>query len=232
MTSTQEGVRAVSNVSDSQTMSEHRENSSKSPNRKSKPSDSKQIKSTENEKRNAANVEKKQQSTTNTKNSDSKPEIRKKSETNHEIDAILARKMSSTDLNSGARAKKKISIIAAVEEDPAWRDIGEYQELRRTKCRRLYSKLGQHKDLALFYRSGTFYAMEAWCSHMGGPLFEGDIEEYKGSCHVMCPWHAYMFDLATGSSDIGLRQQVYQVKVEDGHVFIEYISPLALYPYL
>lgn len=44
------------------------------------------------------------------------------------------------------------------------------------------------------------------CSKLsGGPLFEGDIEDYKGSYHVMCPWHAYMFDLSTGRSDIGLR---------------------------
>ena len=38
----------------------------------------------------------------------------------------------------------------------------------------------------------------------GGPLFEGDIEDYNGSPHVMCPWHAYLFDLKTGKNDIGL----------------------------
>jgi len=39
----------------------------------------------------------------------------------------------------------------------------------------------------------------------GGPLFEGDIEDYNGRCHVMCPWHSYMFDLETGKNEIGLQ---------------------------
>lgn len=150
----------------------------------------------------------------------------------NEVDVILARKISSMDLSSVGRSKSKLSLNSVAPEDPKWRDIGEYEVLRRTRCRRLYSRLGQSKDLALFYRSGKFYAMEAWCSHMGGPLYEGDIEEHKGVCHVMCPWHAFMFDLTTGESDIGLKQQVYPVKCENGHVFVEYISQLALYPYL
>ncbi len=32
----------------------------------------------------------------------------------------------------------------------------------------------------------------------GGPLFEGDIEDYKGHPHVMCPWHGYMYDAKSG----------------------------------
>ena len=43
----------------------------------------------------------------------------------------------------------------------------------------------------------------------GGPLFEGEIEDYNGKCHVMCPWHSYMFDLATGRNEIGLQVTKY-----------------------
>ena len=39
----------------------------------------------------------------------------------------------------------------------------------------------------------------------GGPLYEGDIEDYKGSGHVMCPWHSYMFNLSDGTNEIGLQ---------------------------
>jgi hypothetical protein len=39
----------------------------------------------------------------------------------------------------------------------------------------------------------------------GGPLYQGQIEDYKGKCHVMCPWHSYMFDLKTGANDLGLQ---------------------------
>ena len=34
----------------------------------------------------------------------------------------------------------------------------------------------------------------------GGPLHQGDIEEYKGKSCLMCPWHGYMFDLKTGEN--------------------------------
>ena len=44
----------------------------------------------------------------------------------------------------------------------------------------------------------------------GGPLFDGDIEDYNGRCHVMCPWHSYMFDLETGQNEIGLRVRTNQ----------------------
>ena len=52
-----------------------------------------------------------------------------------------------------------------------WRLIGPYQDLRISKCRRLYAKSGRKDDLALFFQNGRFYAMEAWCSHMGKRFF-------------------------------------------------------------
>ena len=39
----------------------------------------------------------------------------------------------------------------------------------------------------------------------GGPLFNGDIEDYKGKACVACPWHGYMFDLESGKCEIGIR---------------------------
>ena len=48
-----------------------------------------------------------------------------------------------------------------------WRLIGPYQDLRLSGCRRIYAKSGRKDDLALFFHNGRFYAMEAWCSHMG-----------------------------------------------------------------
>ena len=40
---------------------------------------------------------------------------------------------------------------------------------------------------------------------IGGPLYNGDIEDHNGKQYVMCPWHGYMFDLETGRNDIGLK---------------------------
>ncbi len=41
---------------------------------------------------------------------------------------------------------------------------------------------------------GTFYAIAGECSHMGGPLAEGELE----GTTVTCPWHGSMFDVTSG----------------------------------
>ncbi|XP_010875165.4 Rieske domain-containing protein [Esox lucius] len=43
------------------------------------------------------------------------------------------------------------------------------------------------------------------CCHSGGPLQEGDIEEFDGRICIVCPWHKYKITLAEGE---GLYQAV------------------------
>jgi nitrite reductase/ring-hydroxylating ferredoxin subunit len=50
------------------------------------------------------------------------------------------------------------------------------------------------RSLALFNVSGTFYAIDNTCTHMGGPLGEGDL---AGEV-VTCPWHGAQFNVKTG----------------------------------
>lgn len=38
----------------------------------------------------------------------------------------------------------------------------------------------------------------------GGPLEQGDIEDFDGELKIVCPWHSYDFDLKTGISSSGL----------------------------
>ncbi len=52
---------------------------------------------------------------------------------------------------------------------------------------------GQH--VALFNVGGTYYAIGDTCTHRGGPLSEGDVQETK----VVCPWHGATYDLKTGN---------------------------------
>jgi nitrite reductase/ring-hydroxylating ferredoxin subunit len=48
----------------------------------------------------------------------------------------------------------------------------------------------------LIYREGgQVYAIEARCSHAGGPLAEGEVEQGV----VTCPWHGSQFRLTDGS---------------------------------
>jgi nitrite reductase/ring-hydroxylating ferredoxin subunit len=46
---------------------------------------------------------------------------------------------------------------------------------------------------------GRLFAHDTRCPHLGGPLNEGTLE----GCELVCPWHGYRFDLATGRSSDG-----------------------------
>jgi nitrite reductase (NADH) small subunit len=54
------------------------------------------------------------------------------------------------------------------------------------------------EEIAVFRtRSGEVYAVQATCPHRGGPLADGIV----GGGRVVCPMHAYAFDLATGEAN-------------------------------
>ncbi|XP_056133565.1 Rieske domain-containing protein [Lampris incognitus] len=113
----------------------------------------------------------------------------------------------------------------------SWRLLGPASELAQRPCRLLYSSLGRRADVCLFHVKGEFFAMDARCSHAGGPLCDGDIEEADGVLQVFCPWHDYDFNLRTGLSGTGLQQQIYEVKLEDGSVYVKHAGPLSLQPF-
>jgi len=66
---------------------------------------------------------------------------------------------------------------------------------------------------------GTIAVLDGTCPHEGGPLGEGTIEGGK----VVCPWHAFAFDVRTGVSndDPDMRVQVFEAKIEDGELRAE-----------
>jgi nitrite reductase/ring-hydroxylating ferredoxin subunit len=49
-------------------------------------------------------------------------------------------------------------------------------------------------EIALFNVSGSFHAIDNTCTHVGGPLCEGEID----GAEVTCPWHGAVFDVTTG----------------------------------
>ncbi len=50
------------------------------------------------------------------------------------------------------------------------------------------------KPYALFKVGGKVYCLDNRCTHLGGPLCQGDVD---GSV-VECPWHGSRFDVRTG----------------------------------
>ena len=49
-------------------------------------------------------------------------------------------------------------------------------------------------EIALFNVGGSFHAIDNTCTHIGGPLCEGEID----GAEVTCPWHGAVFDITTG----------------------------------
>jgi nitrite reductase/ring-hydroxylating ferredoxin subunit len=62
---------------------------------------------------------------------------------------------------------------------------------------------------------GQVFALDAVCSHQGGPLEEGKLEDYN----LTCPWHYAVFDVRDGKvSDRTVwakNQTSYPTKVDD-----------------
>ena len=76
------------------------------------------------------------------------------------------------------------------------------------------------KEIALFNVGGAFHAIDNTCTHVGGPLSEGEIE----GCQVTCPWHGGVFDVTTGEvlgPPPGRAVNRYNVRLEGSDIEIE-----------
>src|ERR1043166_3109261 len=68
--------------------------------------------------------------------------------------------------------------------------------------------------------NGRIYAMDAVCSHEGGPLADGTLEGYE----VECPWHGSKFDVRPGevtNPHADTSQSIYEVKVDDNNILVK-----------
>jgi nitrite reductase/ring-hydroxylating ferredoxin subunit len=68
--------------------------------------------------------------------------------------------------------------------------------------------------------NGKYYAISNVCTHMGGPLAEGKLEDYI----VQCPWHGSRFDIRSGKivrPPAMKPEPIYEVKVENNDILIK-----------
>jgi nitrite reductase (NADH) small subunit len=72
---------------------------------------------------------------------------------------------------------------------------------------------------AICNAGGLISALSGVCPHAGGPLGQGQINDGR----VVCPFHAWEFDCATGQNDFDPETRVpsYEVKVEGGDIFAD-----------
>uniref|UniRef100_A0A8C1S2X0 Si:ch73-314g15.3 n=1 Tax=Cyprinus carpio TaxID=7962 RepID=A0A8C1S2X0_CYPCA len=125
--------------------------------------------------------------------------------------------------------KDLVDALKDIVEAGNWQCVGEKSTFK-SPCTKFYSDDGEHIVL-VHTKDNKFWAMDSSCPHEGGPLEQGDIEDLgNGKLALICPWHYFDFSLETGSSSTGLQNQVYDVRVLDGKVYINTQSTLSLCP--
>jgi 3-phenylpropionate/trans-cinnamate dioxygenase ferredoxin subunit len=73
--------------------------------------------------------------------------------------------------------------------------------------------------IALFYVDGEYFALDDVCTHDGGPLVDGDLENHT----IACPRHGAQFDIRTGKAlclPATKATAAHEVKIEDGGVWV------------
>lgn len=73
------------------------------------------------------------------------------------------------------------------------------------------------RRIAIFRAAGGWYALDAVCPHMGGPLADGIVCDRA----VICPLHERRFDLESGAAlTTGDGVAAHAVEVQDERVFV------------
>jgi nitrite reductase/ring-hydroxylating ferredoxin subunit/uncharacterized membrane protein len=87
-------------------------------------------------------------------------------------------------------------------------------ELPEHQLRRV---MADSMPVLLLRRGEKIYAIAETCSHQGGPLSEGKLEDLS----VVCPWHGSRFALDSGRVLNGpstFPQPCFETRVKDGHI--------------
>jgi nitrite reductase/ring-hydroxylating ferredoxin subunit len=109
-----------------------------------------------------------------------------------------------------------VSRIAFEEPEADWTDVLAEADLAEGKLTR--AEAGG-VPLVLYRDAARITAITATCTHVGGPLDEGTVED---GC-VVCPWHGSHFELATGQVVHGPATddaRSYETRVEGGRVLV------------
>lgn len=132
----------------------------------------------------------------------------------------------------GARVRKEVLSVLAVRysrpdlaawilpasrgQQPEPVDAGASHEIT-SGCPKQVEAFG--RTIALFRHEGCLYAIDDTCPHRGAALSEGTVD---ASGAVMCPLHAWPFDLKTGAyrDNANLTVRTYKVVERDERVLL------------
>ncbi|GAB3361270.1 Rieske (2Fe-2S) protein [Modestobacter lapidis] len=103
-----------------------------------------------------------------------------------------------------------------------WIDLGPLDDLAEGRpTLRTGEGQGAPVPLAVVRRGSHVDAFVGACSHLGGPLAEGAVEDVRGHECLVCPWHGSAFDLSNGEPRRGPAanpQEKLEVRYEGGRV--------------
>lgn len=74
--------------------------------------------------------------------------------------------------------------------------------------------------VVLMHVGGEFFCLDDLCTHDGGPLGEGELDDHS----IACPRHGAKFDIRTGAAltmPATEATKSHQVKVENGEVWVK-----------
>lgn len=98
-----------------------------------------------------------------------------------------------------------------------WKGVAELKDFQHG---RLVLRLEEHpRPILLLYTGEEVFALEDVCTHDGGPLHEGELEDGR----IVCPRHGARFDLRTGRQTLPAPRPVrtFPARVEGGKVLLD-----------
>ncbi len=75
--------------------------------------------------------------------------------------------------------------------------VGTLADLKKSPLMRVHTRV-TGRNVSVIFTNETLHCVDSVCSHMGGPLGVGDIEDVCGEKVIKCPWHSYRFSLIDG----------------------------------
>src|SRR4051794_28124968 len=114
------------------------------------------------------------------------------------------------------------SAAAARAMTTDWIDLGPLDDLPEGRpALRTGKGSSVAVPLAVVRRGARVDVFIGACSHLSGPLYEGTVEQVRGTDCLICPWHGSAFDLESGAARRGPAanpQEKLEVRMEAGRV--------------
>ncbi|HVT45372.1 MAG TPA: Rieske (2Fe-2S) protein [Thermoanaerobaculia bacterium] len=136
--------------------------------------------------------------------------------------------MGRSGVRCGGGFSRRVGAQPAATDSPETLDLIEIAKTEDVPVGTIRPFLIEGRKIVLYHTPKGFFASDNVCPHRGGPLSEGDLMGDE----IVCPWHLWGFDLATGSTPINpdVRLVMHEVRV-DGDTILIRLTPAEPSPF-